>query len=115
METSKAVLALEALAQGTRLAIFRRLVEAGPQGLAAGEIAEKMDLPAPTLSFHLTQLRHAGLIAFRREGRSLIYSTDFAAMNELLGFLTDNCCGGDTAQCAPALRSSAPKPKRRAA
>jgi len=115
METETAVLALESLAQESRLGIFRLLVEAGPEGLAAGQIAEKMDLPAPTLSFHLAQLKRAGLIACRRDGRSLIYSADFAAMNELVGFLTDNCCGGDAAQSAPARRVPQPKTKRRAA
>ena len=115
METETAVLALEALAQGSRLGIFRLLVEAGPEGLAAGQIAEKMDLPAPTLSFHLSQLKHTGLIACRRDGRSLIYSADFAAMNDLVGFLTDNCCAGDAAQCAPGRRVPQPKAKRRAA
>ena len=115
METLNAVLALEALAQATRLGIFRKLVEAGPGGFAAGEIAEKMDLPAPTLSFHLAQLKHAGLIACRRDGRSLFYSADFAAMNELVAFLTDNCCSGDAARCVPASRASQPKPKRRTA
>ncbi len=115
METGTAALALEALAQGSRLGIFRLLVEAGPEGLAAGEIAEKMDLPAPTLSFHLAQLKRASLIACRRDGRSLIYSADFATMNDLVGFLTDNCCGGDAAQCAPARRVPQPKARRRAA
>ena len=102
METEKAVVALESLAQQSRLGIFRLLVGAGPDGLPAGQIAGKMALPAATLSFHLSQLKHAGLLACRREGRSLIYSADFAAMNDLVGFLTDHCCGGDAAQCAPA-------------
>jgi ArsR family transcriptional regulator len=101
METDKAVLALEALAQQSRIAIFRLLVEAGPGGMPAGEIAASMGLPGATLSFHLSQLKHAGLITCLREGRSLIYSADFAAMNELVGFLTDHCCGGDISQCAP--------------
>jgi len=101
METQDAVAALEALAQESRLGIFRLLVEAGRDGLPAGRIAERMRLPAPTLSFHLTQLRHAGLIACRREGTSLIYSAEFDAMNSLVGFMTENCCGGDAAQCAP--------------
>jgi DNA-binding transcriptional ArsR family regulator len=101
METQNAVVALEALAQPSRLGIFRRLVAAGPPGMPAGRIAEDMGLPAATLSFHLSQLKHAGLIAFRRDGRSLIYSANFAAMNQLVGFLTDNCCGGDHAACAP--------------
>lgn len=102
METDRAVLALEALAQHSRIAIFRLLVEAGPGGMPAGEIAASVGLPAATLSFHLSQLKHSGLITCLREGRSLIYSADFAAMNELVGFLTDHCCGGDASQCAPA-------------
>jgi DNA-binding transcriptional ArsR family regulator len=105
--TSEAVLALEALAQESRLGIFRLLVEAGPEGIAAGEIAAKMGLPNPTLSFHLSQLRNAGLIEARRDGRSLIYSARFDVMNGLLGFLTENCCGG--ASCAP----SKPRSRRR--
>lgn len=102
METDKAVLALEALAQHSRIAIFRLLVEAGPRGMPAGEIAASVGLPGATLSFHLSQLKHSGLITCLREGRSLIYSADFDAMNELVGFLTDHCCGGDASQCAPA-------------
>lgn len=101
METEKAVVALESLAQQSRLGIFRLLVEAGPDGLPAGQIADQMALPAATLSFHLSQLKHSGLLACRRDGRSLIYSADFAAMNELVAFLTDNCCGGEATQCAP--------------
>jgi DNA-binding transcriptional ArsR family regulator len=115
MEPSEAVVALEALAQESRLGIFRLLVEAGPDGLAAGRIAERMKLPGPTLSFHLAQLKHAGLIACRREGTSLIYSAAFDAMNALVGFMTENCCGGDTAQCAPARKVSRPQLKRRTA
>ena len=101
MDTTAAVTALEALAQGSRLGIFRRLVEAGPAGLPAGSIAEHMELPAATLSFHLAQLKRSGLIACRRDGRSLIYSADFPAMNALVQFLTDNCCSGNAAICAP--------------
>jgi DNA-binding transcriptional ArsR family regulator len=112
METDSAVLALEALAQNSRLAIFRLLVEAGPQGLAAGGIAERMELPAATLSFHLSQLKNAGLLACRRDGRSLIYSADFDSMNELVGFLTDNCCGGK--QCGPVARAAQRKGKTNA-
>ena len=115
MKTSEAVIALEALAQESRLGIFRLLVEAGPEGLPAGRIAERMKLPGPTLSFHLAQLKHAGLIACRREGTSLIYSAEFGAMDKLVGFMTENCCGGDAAQCAPARRVSESKRKRRAA
>ncbi len=115
METQDAVVALEALAQESRLGIFRLLVEAGPDGLPAGRIAERMKLPGPTLSFHLAQLKHAGLISCRREGTSLIYSAAFGAMNELVGFMTENCCGGDAAQCAPARKVSPSTRKRRAA
>ena len=101
MDVGQAITALGALAQETRLALFRLLVQQGPEGLAAGAIAERLEVPAPTLSFHLAQLAHAGLIAQRRESRSIIYSADFACMNALVGFLTENCCGRDTASCAP--------------
>lgn len=101
MESDIVVRALGALAQEHRLALFRLLVQAGPEGLAAGAIAEALGVPASSLSFHLAQLANAGLIAQRRAGRSLIYSADYAAMNALVGFLTENCCGGGAA-CAPA-------------
>lgn len=97
----KIVEALAALAQESRLSIFRALVQAGPDGLPAGRIAEKLDLPAPTLSFHLNQLRQAGLIDYRRESRSLIYAAEFGTMNELIAYLTENCCRGDAAACGP--------------
>ena len=100
MKNARAVEALAALANEHRLAIYRLLVQAGPEGRAAGAIAEKLGLPASSLSFHLAHLTRAGLIEQRRESRSLIYSADFAAMNGLVGFLTENCCGG--ASCAPA-------------
>ena len=102
METKDAVAALEALAQDSRLAIFRLLVTAGKEGLPAGQIAEKMALPNATLSFHLAQLRNAGLISCERQGRSLFYSADYDAMTALLGFLTENCCQGTT--CKPSSR-----------
>ena len=95
------VRALGALAQEHRLALFRLLVQAGPDGLAAGAIAEALGVPASSLSFHLAQLTNAGLIAQRRDGRSLIYTADYGAMNALVGFLMENCCGGGAA-CAPA-------------
>lgn len=107
MNTKRAIGALGALAQETRLAIYRLLVERGHGGLAAGTIAERLDLPASSLSFHLAHLRRAGLLAQRREGRSLIYAVDFAAMNALMGYLTENCCGGDASLCPPVCRSSA--------
>lgn len=101
MESSDAVTALAALAQGTRLAAFRLLVEAGPQGLAAGVIAERLSLPAATASFHLAQLARSGLIRARTEGRFIIYSTDFERMQTLIGFLTDNCCDGGVCAVSP--------------
>lgn len=98
MEKDSAVLGLAALAQETRLDIFRLLVEAGPQGCAPGEIAVRLGLPAATLSFHLKELRRAGLVTRRRHGRSLIYSADFEVMSGLVAYLTENCCGG---ACSP--------------
>lgn len=100
MDQHAIIRALGALAQEHRLAAYRLLVQAGPQGLAAGAIAEALGAPASSMSFHLSQLAHAGLVVARRQGRSIVYSADFAAMNGLLGYLTDNCCGG--ASCAPA-------------
>jgi ArsR family transcriptional regulator len=107
MKSDKAIVALGALAQEHRLAVFRLLVQAGPDGKAAGDIAVALDLPASSLSFHLGHLTRAGLITQRRESRSLIYSADFVAMNRLVGFLTENCCGG--ASCAPATAPSKKK------
>lgn len=104
MKSDKAISALSALAQDHRLAVFRLLVQAGPEGKAAGDIAAALELPASSLSFHLAHLTRAGLITQRRESRSLIYSADFVAMNALVGFLTENCCGG--ASCAPAAAPS---------
>ena len=100
--TTEAVGALAALAQETRLAIYRLLVEAGPNGLAAGAIAERLDVAPSSLSFHLAQLTHAGLIHQRRMSRHLIYAADFAVMNGLITYLTENCCGGQS--CAPACQ-----------
>jgi DNA-binding transcriptional ArsR family regulator len=94
MDSLDAVAALGALAQETRLEIFRLLVQAGDDGMAAGQIAARLELPPATLSFHLNQLRHAGLISYRRESRSLIYAAEYAAMNSLVGYLTENCCQG---------------------
>lgn len=106
METKRAIQALGALAQDTRLDIFRLLVERGPEGLSAGLIAEKLELPASSLSFHLAQLNHAGLISRRRDRTSLIYSVDFEEMQALMGYLMDNCCGGNAAACLPSRRAS---------
>ena len=93
--------ALGALAQGTRLNIFRLLVQKGPEGMPAGEIGARLGQPSPTMSFHLNQLRFAGLVSSRRESRSIIYSANFKAMTELIGYLTENCCGGRPELCAP--------------
>ena len=98
----KAVDALGALAHGSRLAIFRLLVQAGPGGLSAGVIGEKLELPPATLSFHLAHLARSGLASSRQDGRFVIYSADFRNMNGLVAFLTDNCCGGKS--CAPVRR-----------
>ena len=97
MESKTAVAALSALAQENRLEVFRLLVQAGAAGLPAGQIAEKLGIAAPTLSFHLAQLKNAGLVQQRRDGRSLIYATNYDGMNALMGFLTENCCGSDKA------------------
>jgi DNA-binding transcriptional ArsR family regulator len=118
MESTTAVAQLGALAQDTRLSIYRLLVQRGEAGLAAGEIAQRLMLPAPTLSFHLAQLKQAGLVRCRRESRSLIYTADYGAMSALLGFLTENCCGGQSCapreSCAPLAKSAAMPNKRRA-
>jgi ArsR family transcriptional regulator len=94
MEKQDVLAALAALAQETRLDAFRLLVQAGPEGLAAGAIAEQLGVPTPTLSFHLKELRNAGIVTCRREGRSLLYGPDFGAMEALVGFLSRNCCQG---------------------
>ncbi len=111
MENADAVAALAALAQDHRLAVFRLLVQAGPEGLPAGQVADALGLAPNTLTFHFDRLRSAGLVAVRRDGRSMIYAAQFEAMNALLGFLTDNCCQGAPEQCAPAVCLPA-KPKR---
>ncbi|WUR16061.1 metalloregulator ArsR/SmtB family transcription factor [[Empedobacter] haloabium] len=94
MEPTAAVKALAALAHESRLATFRLLVQAGPSGLAASRIAEALGIPASSLSFHLKELSHAGLVTSRQDGRYLFYAAQYDAMNALLGFLTENCCGG---------------------
>ena len=99
MDKKDAVAALAALAQDSRLDVFRLLVQAGTDGLPAGQIAERLGVPGNTLSFHLNQLRHAGLVTFRREGRSLIYVAEYTSMNALLAYLTENCCLGDPTGC----------------
>jgi DNA-binding transcriptional ArsR family regulator len=99
METTDAIKALGALAQETRLAIYRLLVQAGPAGRAAGTVGDELGIPPATLSFHLAQLAGAGLVRPRQDGRFIYYSADFGAMNALVGFLTENCCGGN--DCGP--------------
>lgn len=106
MENKAAVIRLAALAHDTRLALFRRLVQAGPDGLTPGTLGAELALAPATLSFHLKELTQAGLLLARQEGRFIHYAPDFAAIGELLGFLTDNCCGGqpcgvENASCCP--------------
>ncbi len=119
MDSGQAVLALGALAHDTRLALFRMLVERGPEGLSAGVIAERLDMPPSSLTFHVQHLHRAGLITQRRLSRQLIYAADFAAMNGLVSYLTENCCGRETGVCVPAClpeaaAAMAPSTKRRA-
>ncbi len=102
MDARTAVASLAALAQESRLAIYRVLVEAGPTGLAVGEIGAGLSIAPATLSFHLKELAHAGLVSARQEGRYVYYSASYARMNGLLGYLTENCCARDGASCAPA-------------
>jgi len=101
MESKQIISALEALAQESRLAIFRALVQAGPAGLTPSALSEALELPAPTLSFHLAQLRHASLVDATRNGRSLTYVARYETMNGLIGYLTENCCAGS--QCVPSV------------
>jgi ArsR family transcriptional regulator len=110
MKKSDVIAALAALAQDNRLDVFRLLVEAGPEGMPAGAVATTLDLAPNTLTFHFDRLRTAGLVTVRREGRSMIYAAQFETMNALIGYLTDNCCGG--VPCAPAV---ACKPARKRA
>jgi DNA-binding transcriptional ArsR family regulator len=113
MEKTDAVTALAALAQENRLDVFRLLVQAGPEGMPAGGVAAALGLAPNTLTFHFDRLRQAGLVTVRRDGRSMIYAARFEAMNDLLGFLTDNCCGGKPELCAPVCKP-ATKPKKSA-
>lgn len=110
MKTENALAALAALAHAIRLSVFRTLMQAGPAGLPAGRIAEMMEIPASSLSFHLKELHRAGLLASRQDGRSIIYSARFETMNALLGYLTENCCGGNPCtpigECQPSSASS---------
>jgi ArsR family transcriptional regulator, arsenate/arsenite/antimonite-responsive transcriptional repressor len=108
METTRAIAALSALAQASRLAVFRLLVEAGPEGLPAGSIGAQLGLPPATLSFHLAQLAQAGLVRGRQDGRYVIYAADYESMNALIAYLTENCCA--VSGCAPGIeRPTTPK------
>ena len=100
MESRHAVEALSALAQDSRLQVYRLLVQAGPEGLAASDLAERLGIPANTLSFHLKNLSHADLVQSRHEGRFIYYSANYEQMNALLGFLTENCCAGSSKDCS---------------
>ncbi|MBX9840639.1 MAG: helix-turn-helix domain-containing protein [Xanthobacteraceae bacterium] len=102
MENPDALAALAALSQEHRLAVFRLLVQAGRDGLPAGQVAETLDIAPNALTFHFDRLRSAGLVTVRREGRSMIYTAQFETMNALLSFLTENCCQGAPEKCAPA-------------
>jgi ArsR family transcriptional regulator, arsenate/arsenite/antimonite-responsive transcriptional repressor len=112
MEQSDAVAALAALAQDNRLDVYRLLVQAGPEGMPAGNVASALKLAPNTLTFHFDRLRQAGLVTVRREGRSMIYAARYDVMNDLLGYLTKNCCQGR--ECAPTRRrTSTPSASRR--
>ncbi|HEY8023201.1 MAG TPA: metalloregulator ArsR/SmtB family transcription factor [Burkholderiaceae bacterium] len=99
METTHVIAALSALAQESRLAVFRALVQAGPEGMAATKISEHVGVPPSSLSFHLKEMTHAGLVTSRQDGRFVIYAANFKTMNGLIEFLTENCCGGNP--CGP--------------
>src|SRR5687767_12226055 len=111
MKAQSVVEALGALAQESRLAAFRKLVEAGDAGLAAGALAEALGIPNSSLSFHLAALRHAGLILQERQHRSLIYRANYPAMNALLAYLTENCCAGSACEAEAACTTPAPERK----
>lgn len=112
MKKPAAVAALAALAQDNRLDVYRLLVKAGPEGIPAGRVAEELDLAPNTLTFHFDRLRDAGLVTVRRDGRSMIYAARFETMNDLLAFLTENCCQGATETCKPAATCKPARAKR---
>ena len=113
MKSNDVVAALAALAQESRLAVYRLLVKRGPDGFTPGELTQKLDIPAPTMSFHLKELQRANLVSSRRDGRFLYYSANYQQMNELLAFLTENCCSLTGSTCASSCASSEkPKTKR---
>jgi ArsR family transcriptional regulator len=113
MEKTDAITALAALAQDNRLDTYRLLVQAGPDGMPAGQVAAALGLPPNTLSFHFDRLRNAGLVTVRRAGRSMIYAARFDTMNALLGYLTENCCKGAPDACAPVVCRPAPASRRK--
>ena len=113
MKKTEAIAALAALAQDNRLDVFRLLVQAGPEGMAAGAVSAALRLAPNTLTFHLDRLREAGLVNVERQGRSMIYSAQFETMNALLGYLTENCCNGAPELCAPAACVTTAAGKRR--
>jgi DNA-binding transcriptional ArsR family regulator len=114
MKTPRVIEALGALAHEHRLAIYRLLVQQGPEGLHAGAIGERVGLVPSSLTFHLQNLERSGLIAFRRVGRQLIYSADFEAMNALVGYLTENCCVASAQNCDALCKPASPRRPRRA-
>ena len=114
MDARHAVTVLAALAQESRLMIYRLLVEAGPTGLAVGEIGASLHVAPATLSFHLKELYHAGLVTTRQEGRFVYYSAQYGQMNSLLAYLTENCCARDGVGCAPSCGPAGAPPQRRA-
>ena len=113
MKASAVVVALAALAQESRLSVFRLLVERGPEGYTPGEISARLGFPAPTLSFHLKTLSAAGLVDVTRDGRFLYYSANFDQMNGILGFLTEHCCSLATSDCSDAACSPSKAPATR--
>ena len=106
MKKPDAIAALAALAQDSRLDVYRLLVQAGPDGMSAGDVAAALKIAPNTLTFHFDRLREAGLVTVRRDGRSMIYSARFDSMNALLGYLTDNCCEGRPERCRPAPQAT---------
>lgn len=111
MNAKQVVTALGAIAHDHRLAIYRLLVEKGPNGLAAGDIAARLEMPPSSLTFHLQQMLHAGVVTQRRLGRQLIYAADYAAMNDLVSYLTENCCGS-AGDCAPVCHPAPAKTRK---
>ena len=109
MDTKVTITALAALAQESRLAVFRLLIQLGPEGMAATKIGSELGIAPSSMSFHLKELAHANLVSARQEGRYVIYSANFNVMNELIGFLTENCCGGNV--CTPVIACCTPEEK----